>query len=193
GLPIVADAVVDLVCAPVQNIKRRLVHMAVLLRLAARAVFFQMNMERLGDAVFRLDVVFAPGLRAVGEVDLPPLAHARQRTQPLQLGFEVIDAGDRADKHAVGLAVIMRFVLRRDWIGYDVLHRAHDLLLGLTPRTVPGDSAAASSCGRSHAPRPPAATRCRNHRPSRSRLPYRPAPMPWFDYPSSPARRLPRC
>ena len=56
-LPVVADAVVDLVAVAVEDVEGRLVDVAVLLRLAARAVFLEMDVEGLGDAVLRLDVV----------------------------------------------------------------------------------------------------------------------------------------
>src|SRR5262245_17409838 len=68
-----------------------------------------MQVEHLRDAVLRLDVVAAPGLRAVDELDLAALAHARHRAQALQLVLEAVLPLDRADEDAVLLAVIVRF------------------------------------------------------------------------------------
>ena len=74
GLPVVADAVVDLVALAVEDVERRFVDVTVLLRLAARPVLLEMQVERLRDAVLGLDVVPAVGLRAVDELDRRALA-----------------------------------------------------------------------------------------------------------------------
>src|SRR5678810_898271 len=61
GLPVVAHAIVDLVADAVEDVERRLVDMAMLLRLAPGPVFLEVQVKRLRDPVFRLDVVPAPG------------------------------------------------------------------------------------------------------------------------------------
>ncbi len=109
GAPVVAHAVVDLVAAPVEDVERRFVHVAVLLRPAARAVFLQMDMQGLGDAVHRLHIVPAVGLGAVDELDLVTLAHPRLGAQPGELVLELVVPGDAAHEHAVLLAVVVRF------------------------------------------------------------------------------------
>src|SRR5918997_10199 len=73
-LPVVADAVVDLVALAVEDVEGGLVDVPVLLRRAARTILLEMDMEHLADAVLRLDVVAAVGLRAAHETDVgrPP-------------------------------------------------------------------------------------------------------------------------
>ena len=46
-LPVVAHAVVDLVARAVEDVERRLVDVAVLLRFSARPVFLEVEVERL--------------------------------------------------------------------------------------------------------------------------------------------------
>src|SRR6185503_16014369 len=108
-LPVVAHAVVDLVADAVEDVERRLVDVAVLLRAATGPVLLEVQMEHLRDAVLRLDVVPAPGLRAVDELDLLALAHAWHGAQPLQLVLQAVLALDGTDEDAVLLAVIVRF------------------------------------------------------------------------------------
>jgi hypothetical protein len=65
------------------------------------------DVEELADAVLRLDVMPAIGLRAVDELDVGGLAHPRHRAQPLQLVRQVVVALDRADENPVLLVVIV--------------------------------------------------------------------------------------
>ena len=65
-------------------------------------------MEHLRDAVLRLDVMAAVGLRAVDELELLALAHARHRAQPRELLLQAVLALDRADENPVLLAVVVR-------------------------------------------------------------------------------------
>jgi hypothetical protein len=104
---------VDLVADAVEDVERGLVHVAVLLRLAARRVFLEVDMQRLGDAVDGLDEMLAVGLRAVDELDLRPLDDARHRAQPRELVLEVVVALDAADENAVLLAVVVGFGAHR--------------------------------------------------------------------------------
>src|SRR5665213_323217 len=112
-LPVVPDAVVHLVALAVEDVERRLVHVAVLLRARARTVVLEMEVESLGDAVLGLDVVAAVGLGAVVELDLGALAHPRHRAQPRELVLQAVLALDRAHEDAVLLAVVVRFVGNR--------------------------------------------------------------------------------
>ena len=106
--PVVADAVVDLVAAAVEDVERRLVHVPVLLRAPARRVLLEVDVQRLPQAVDRLDEVLGEGLRAVVEGELAALDHARQRAQPRELVLQAVLALDAADEHAVLLARVMR-------------------------------------------------------------------------------------
>ena len=47
GLPVVADAVVNLEAAAVKDVEDRFVHVTVPLRLAARGVLLEMDVQRL--------------------------------------------------------------------------------------------------------------------------------------------------
>ena len=109
-LPVVADAVVNLVAFAVEDVERRLVHVAVLLRPGPRAPLLDVEVEHLGDAVLRLDVVAAERLRAVGELDLAPLAHARHRPEARELVLQVVVPLERADEDPILLRVVVRFV-----------------------------------------------------------------------------------
>src|SRR3970282_979244 len=100
---------VDLLAHAVEDVERRLVHVAVLLRLPARRVFLEMQVKHLRDAVLRLDVMPAVGRRAVDELDLLALAHARHGAQAGELVLQAVLALDAADEDAVLLAVIVRF------------------------------------------------------------------------------------
>ena len=85
SLPVVPDAIVDLVALAIEYVERGLVDVTVLLRLAAGTVFLEVDMQRLRDPVVGLDVVAAVGLRPVDELDLAALAYPRQRAQPREL------------------------------------------------------------------------------------------------------------
>jgi hypothetical protein len=103
----------------------------VLLRLPARRVFLEVQVEGLGDAVLGLDVVAAVGLRPVAELEVLGLAHARHVAQALQLVLQAVLPGDAADEDPVLLAVVVRLVLdevarRRD---LHVIHLSHEFLL----------------------------------------------------------------
>ncbi|OLS99727.1 hypothetical protein BJF90_38370 [Pseudonocardia sp. CNS-004] len=106
GLPVVALAVVDLVAVAVEDVERGLVDVAVLLRLPAGAVLLQVEVEGLGDAVLRLHVVAAVGLRPVDELDLVRLPDAGHRPQPFELRRQAVVTLDTADERAVLVAVV---------------------------------------------------------------------------------------
>src|SRR6266568_6422100 len=90
SLPVVADAVVDLIAPPVQYVERGFIDVAVLLGLAAGTVFLEVDMQRLRDPVVGLDVVAAVGLRPVAESDLAALSYPRQGAQPRELLLELV-------------------------------------------------------------------------------------------------------
>src|SRR5207245_61801 len=69
----------------VEDVERRLVDVAVLLRPAARSVLLEVKMEHLRDAVLRLDIVPAVGLRSVDEPQLLSLPHAPHGAPPRAL------------------------------------------------------------------------------------------------------------
>ena len=100
-LPVVAHAVVNLVAFAVEDVERRLVHVAVLLRFRPGPPLLEVEVEHLRDAVLRLDVVAAEGLRAVDELDLAPLPHARHRPQPRELLLQVVVPLDGADEDPI--------------------------------------------------------------------------------------------
>ena len=110
GLPVVAHAVVDLVALAIEDVEGRLVHVAVLLRLATRGVLLQVDVEHLGDAVLRLDVVTAEGLRAVGEANQLALPDAGHGPQASQFLTQVVVALQGPDKNPVLLGVVVRLV-----------------------------------------------------------------------------------
>src|SRR4029077_19555093 len=92
GLPIVADAVVDLITRPVKNVERRLVDVAVLLGLAAWRVLLQVNVKRLGAPVLRLDIVAALMVRAAPGRSILSLDDPRQAPQAIELLLETTGA-----------------------------------------------------------------------------------------------------
>lgn len=112
GRPVVPLAVVDLVADAVENVERRFVHVSVLLRLTSGAVFLEMDMEQLADAVLRLDVMTAIGLGPVYELDFRGLAHPWLGTKTHQLLAQVVLAFDRSDEDTVLLAVVKRSLSR---------------------------------------------------------------------------------
>ena len=99
-LPVVADAVVDLVALAVQDVERRLVDVAVLLVRAARRVLLEVDVQRLRHAVDRLDEMLGERLRAVLELHLLAADDARQRAQARELVLQAVLALDRADEAA---------------------------------------------------------------------------------------------
>ena len=110
GFPLVPDAVVNLGALAVEDVEHRFVDVAVLLRLAARRVLFEMDVQRLPEPVFGLHVVLGERLRAGSEVHGAPLLDARQIAQARQLVLEAVLAADLADEHALVSRVVMRFV-----------------------------------------------------------------------------------
>src|SRR6267142_2630142 len=108
GFPVVADAVVNLVALAVEDVERRFVDVAVLLRVAARRVLLEVDVKHLREAVLRLDVVAAVRLRAVVESDQPSFPYPRHRPQPRELLPQVVGTRDRANEDTVLLAVIVR-------------------------------------------------------------------------------------
>ena len=134
GLPVVADAVVDLVAGAVEDVERGLVDVAVLLGGAAGRIFLEMDVQRLGAAVLRLDVVAAEMLRAAVELELLALDDARHRAQPAELVLEAVLAFERADEDAVPcpdraachpLAALLRGRASARLIGDDFACRAY--------------------------------------------------------------------
>src|SRR6266705_5264466 len=109
SLPVVPDAVVDLIAPPVHYVERGFIDVAVLLRLAAGTVLLEVDMQRLRDPVFGLDVVAAVGLRPVDEPDLAALSYPRQGAQARELVLKLVMTGDRPHEYPVSLAGIMRF------------------------------------------------------------------------------------
>jgi hypothetical protein len=57
GLPVITDPIVDLVARAVEDIERGFVDVAVLLGRPARGIFLEMNVQRLAETVFGLDVM----------------------------------------------------------------------------------------------------------------------------------------
>src|SRR5258705_759730 len=108
GLPVVADAVVNLVALAVEDVERRFVDVAVLLRVPARRVLLEVDVKHLREAVLRLNVVAAVRLRAVVEPDQASFPYPRHRPQPRELLPQVFGARDRAKEDTVLFAVIIR-------------------------------------------------------------------------------------
>ena len=109
GFPLITHAVVLFGADAVENVKHGLVHVAVLLRLPARTVLFQVDVEGLTHPILRLHVVLAIGLRTFDEVVLTPAHDARQRAQTLQLFGEVVLTLYAANKNSILVLVIADF------------------------------------------------------------------------------------
>src|SRR5204862_6396976 len=107
--PAVSNAVMYFVAFAVEDVERRVVDVAVLLRPAARGVLLEVKVEHLRDAVLRLDIVPAVALRAVDEPELLSLPHARHGAQPRELLAQAVLPLEGAHEDAVLLAVIVRF------------------------------------------------------------------------------------
>ena len=123
GFPVVADAVVDLEAAAVEDVEDRFVDVPVLLRLAARGVFLEVDVQRLAEAVFGFHVVLGEGLRSRLERDLGALLDARQFAQPLQLVLEAVLTADLADENAFVGGIVMGFVAHRSGSKFVILDR----------------------------------------------------------------------
>src|ERR1700676_2796053 len=109
GLPIVANAVVNLVARAVEDVERRLVDMAVLLGGAAGRIFLEMDVERLGAAVLGLDVMAAEMLRSAVELELLALDDPRHRPQPAELVLEAVGPGQLTDEYPVLVRIVLFF------------------------------------------------------------------------------------
>ena len=123
GFPVVANAVVDLEAAAVEDVEDRFVDVPVLLRLAARGVFLEVDVQRLAEAVFGFHVVLGEGLRSRLERDLGALLDARQFAQPLQLVLEAVLTADLADENAFVGGIVMGFVAHRSGSKFVILDR----------------------------------------------------------------------
>ena len=110
GFPLVADAVVDLEAASVEDVEDRLVDVPVHLRLAARRVFLEVDVQRLAEAVFGLHEVLRERLRPRLERDRAALLHARQVAQPVELVLETVFAADLADEDPLVRGVVVRLI-----------------------------------------------------------------------------------
>src|SRR5260221_2541135 len=110
-LPVVAHAVVDLVALAVEDVEGGFVHVAVLLRAPSGAVFLEVQMEGLRDAVLGLDIVAARGLRALAELDeaAPARAPRGARALPLlpQAGLALDPAHEQARRLSRVSALLM--------------------------------------------------------------------------------------
>src|SRR3954466_8730084 len=104
-LPVVADAVMDLVAAAVENVERGFVDVAVLLGGAAGGIFLEVDVQRLGAAVLRLAVITTELLGPPGELEILALDHARHRAQAAKLVTQAVFAFQGADENAVALRV----------------------------------------------------------------------------------------
>ena len=62
----------DFVAFAVEDVEGRLIHVPVLLIVTARRILLEVDVKRLRQAVNRLDVMAAEGLRAVDELQLAP-------------------------------------------------------------------------------------------------------------------------
>src|SRR5437773_9819447 len=103
-------------------------------------------MEHLRDAVLRLDIVPAVGLRSVDEPELLSLPHARHGAQPRELLAQAVLPLAGAHEDAVLLAVIVRF-------------GAHAVLLAYHNRSPFSTLCSLSSCN-SGGPKPNLSPRC---------------------------------
>src|SRR5207237_7183569 len=112
--------------------------------LRPRRVFLEVQMEHLADAVLRLDVVPAVGLRPVDELELPAFAHPRHGAQALELILEAVLPLDAAHEHAVFLAVVVG--LRPAGFLFDFSFHHHNLS--------PDSSLTSISCWNSGGPKP---------------------------------------
>src|ERR1700730_7691911 len=81
--------------------------MAVLLRGAARRIFLEMDVERLEQAVLRLDVMAAEMLRATVQLALLAFDHTRHRTEPFQLIGEAVGPGNGANEHPLLIRIVL--------------------------------------------------------------------------------------
>jgi ABC-type spermidine/putrescine transport system permease subunit II len=97
----------DLVAFAVEDVEDRLVDVAVHLRLAARGVLLEVDVQRLAEAVFGLHVVLGERLGARLEGNLIALLDPRELAQALELVLEAVLAADLPDEHAlVGRVVV---------------------------------------------------------------------------------------
>src|SRR5208283_9208 len=107
GFPLVAYAVVFFGALTVKDVEHGLVDVSVLLRLAAGRIFFEVDVQRLPEAVLGLNILPAVLLRTAMEGLLAALDDPRKRTQALQLVREIVLARYGAYERAIGLLVIV--------------------------------------------------------------------------------------
>src|SRR5207247_743865 len=109
GLPLVADAVVDLKSFAIQDIEDRLVHVEVHLRAPAGRVLFEVQVQRLAEVVLGVEVVLREGLRPIDEVDLVRPPDARQRAEAFEIILQTVLTLNGADEYPV-LPVLKRWL-----------------------------------------------------------------------------------
>src|SRR5262252_9988292 len=107
GLPIVTNAVMDFVARSIENIERRLIHMSVLLGLAAGGILLEMKVKRLGAPVLRLDIMAAEMLRATVQLEILALDDSRQAPQPIEFLLETVGARQGADKNPLPVRIML--------------------------------------------------------------------------------------
>lgn len=99
--PLVADAIMHLKPFAVKDVKDGFIHVKVHLRASAGRVLFYMQVQRLSEAILRMDVVAGVCLRSIDESNFLRPAHARNRSEPAELIFEVVFTLNSAKKHSI--------------------------------------------------------------------------------------------
>src|SRR5216683_6745212 len=107
GLPIVANAVVDLVARAIENVERGLVDVPVLLGLAARRILLEMDVKGLGASVLGLDIMAAEMLRAAVKLEILSLDDPRQAPQPVEFLLETVGACQGADENPLLVRIML--------------------------------------------------------------------------------------
>src|SRR5437667_1826477 len=113
GLPLVADAVVDLESVAVQDVEDRFVHVEVHLRAATWSVLFEVQVERLPEVVLGVKVVLGKGLRPVDEINLVRPPDARQPAETFEFVLETVLTLNGAEEDPV---LTLLEVLRRHFV-----------------------------------------------------------------------------
>src|SRR5262249_39013875 len=96
-----------LVAGAVEDVEGGLVDMAVLLGGAARRVFLEMDVQRLGAPVLGLDVVTAEVLRPAVEPQVLALDHAWHGAQPAKLVLKAVLALERPYENAIAIRIVL--------------------------------------------------------------------------------------
>src|SRR5205807_5646049 len=109
GLPVVTDAVVNLVARAVEDVERSLVDMAVLLGGAAGRIFLEMDVQGLGAAILRLDVMAAEMLRPAVKLEFLALDHPGHGPQPAKLVFQAVGARQLPHENAFLVRIVLLF------------------------------------------------------------------------------------